>query len=387
MNTEFILDENGKIADNDKIFDKLYAWHDNSEYDNILEAVYDIPRTQWSNKLWFRLISALNNKKMCEESRKELDLIKKYCVTPNDKSHYHYMLGFSYYMEDAEITALKYFLKALEEDKDYADEVNLQEEIERCRDYIDKSFENLAHVSKSIAGYITTKIKHTPEKYKKEPDYEEFVYMLAFLPCIRKVPVLDKPPVGFDELFFKYDDEEKEAVLKWLKDQFDVYDKESLKEIFANDYDNNRYFLDVRDYLNGTPSFDINELNEHGRFAFESSVSYIKQMIEYIPDGGLAAWDLSERIGMARHLYACGKLTNSEYTSCIIAMTDEAQRLFSSWEEYLTSLILGSGYFLYSVNDFNVTDSIDFMMNMISLIFNSPILDMQWLSGDEEESD
>ncbi len=382
MNTEIVLDENGKVSDDDKIFDKLYNWHNNDEYDNIIEAICDIPRTQWSNKLWFRLISALNNKKMCEESRKELDLIKERCVTPNDKSHYYYMLGFSYYIEDSEVTALRYFLKALEEDKDYADEVGLQEEIERCKSFIDESFENLANYSKDIVNYITTKIKHTPEKYKKEPNYEEFGYMLAFLPCIRKVPVLDKPPAGLEDLFFKYDDEQKKAVLKWLKDNFDVYDKKSLKEIFVSDYDNNRYFLDVKNFLNGTPSFDINKLNEYGRFCFESSVSYIKQIIKYIPSGGVRAWDLSERIGMARHLYACGKLTNSEYTSFIIAMTDEAQSLFSSWEEYLISLILGAGYFMYSVNNFNIKESMDFMMNMVSLILKSNIPDTQWIKGD-----
>lgn len=31
MDSEFVFDENGKISDNDKIYDKLIAWHENEK--------------------------------------------------------------------------------------------------------------------------------------------------------------------------------------------------------------------------------------------------------------------------------------------------------------------------------------------------------------------
>lgn len=44
MEQEFSIDKNGMIKDNDPIYKKLDEWHDNDEYDKILETIYEIPK-------------------------------------------------------------------------------------------------------------------------------------------------------------------------------------------------------------------------------------------------------------------------------------------------------------------------------------------------------
>ncbi len=51
------------ISDSDKLYEELDKWHDDNEYDKIANAVMNIPHENWSNKMWFRLISAYNNLK------------------------------------------------------------------------------------------------------------------------------------------------------------------------------------------------------------------------------------------------------------------------------------------------------------------------------------
>lgn len=376
MKEKFIFDKNGQISDSDPIYIKLDEWNDDDEYDNILDAVYAIPREQWSNKLWFHVISALNNKKQFNNAREELAKIEKLCKTPRDISKYHYMLGYSFYMEDKELIALDCFEKAVNADKGYTDEIGLQNEIDFCNNNISRDLERLSDTTKTIVNNVSARTEKS-SKNIWTPNVNSFPLMLAYLPSVRIVPVLGEP-IGIDNLFYKYDDGKKPQVREWLQSFYNVCDTKTLAQAFNKQFNRSAFFNDAANYLSGKPSFDIAELNEDGLFAFTSCVKYCKRIVTYVPDGGIAAWDISERIGLARYAYACDILSSSVYTSTVTGLTDLARKTFSSWKEYVISLILGGGYFIFSIGDFKIDKAIKFMLNISHIILNSNLLDADW---------
>lgn len=371
MDRKFELYENGIISDNDPIYEQLDEWHDNDEYDKILETVYAIPREMWSNRLWFRAISALNNKKQYDEARKELDEIFERCETPKDKGRYYYMLGYIYYMEDKELKALYYYRKSMEVDP----KRDLIEDCAECQQYIDKGLENLEDIANNIIQTLNERMEEQTDK--KEPDGDEFIMLLAFLPSIRKIPKLGKC-IGLEKLFYKYNDDEKEIVKKFLFDAYGIKDRDTLKKAFRDEFSIDTKYEDVKAYLNGNPYFDIDELNDKGRAGFDACKMYIEKIIDKVPDGGMVAWDISERIGLLRQAYACDMLTNSDYASGIVTFTDEAKKYYSSWEEYVRAVILGGGFYMFFISEFCFKDGFDFICNIGPVLIDSKVLDYKW---------
>lgn len=371
MNEKFEPDINGMIADNDPIYKKLDEWHENDEYDRILDTIYAIPHKMWSNKLWFRVISALNNKKEFDKALNELNEISRRCETSVDMGCLYYMRGYIYYMNGNEIKALDYYTRAMQADP----ERNLAEDCEECRQYIDKRFENLEELSGKIIESLSERTGESTEKI--ELDDSEFTIMLGFLSGIRKVPNIDKC-VGLDKLFFKFDDDEKEAVKDYLLRFYGIKDIDSLKETFRREFSIDAHYEDLKAYINGEPNFDLNELNSEGRAVFKSCIMFIERIIDKIPEGGLLAWDLSERIGLLRLAYGCDILSNSDYVTAISVYTDEAKKWYSSWEEYIKGVIFGGAFYMFWSGGSSIKDALEFMMNIVPLLIKSDMPDCIW---------
>ena len=121
------------ISDSDKIYEKLDQWYNEKEYDKIAAAVMDIPREHWSNKLWFRLISAYNNLKQFGKASEELDAIYPRCDNPVDISHWHYMRGYILYVNRKHLMAIHCFEDGLEADPNDSLGFELDKEIEDAR--------------------------------------------------------------------------------------------------------------------------------------------------------------------------------------------------------------------------------------------------------------
>ena len=93
MSDNITLDENGKISDDDKLYESLDKWFDDDEFAKIVEAVLGVPEEQWSVKLRFRLISAYNNLKEFAKSREQLIKIQPECKKPDELARFFYMNG------------------------------------------------------------------------------------------------------------------------------------------------------------------------------------------------------------------------------------------------------------------------------------------------------
>ncbi len=238
----------------------------------------------------------------------------------------------------------------------------------------------LHELCKKVSTDIKERCKQ--RRIKRKISDEDFQMRLGFFPAIRKVPGLDTV-IGFegvDAYFRHYEGEEKEKCLQWLENFYGITDEESFFKHIQSDRGCNIAHMayDVIAQMNGQLSFDINELNEDGRFAFENTLHFVEAFVEFLPKAGVLAWDICEKIGFARHAYRCGIIGRTEYCRGMMALSDSAIENFSSWEEYMHSLIYGCGLYAFSIDNFNVSSAIEFICTMIPLLLNSDLADLKW---------
>lgn len=372
MNYEY--DENNWIKDTDPLYETLDQWHENDEYDNILNTILEIEREHWSNKLWFRVISALNNKKMFERAEEEISRLSERCEKPADIAKLHYMKGYIYYMTDREYRAIECYQKGMTADPENTAELSLQEDCEECQKYIDDNLKTLRDFAIALTNSISQVSVSQAEKEKVSG--EKFTMFLAFLPGIRKVPQLERC-IGFEKMFYKYEEEERGFVKEHLAEQFGITNYSSLKKYYT-DNNVNYVYEDVCALKAGNLQFLPEDLTVEGRTVWKASVDYLSNILEYLPQGGIAAWDISETLGLARHAYGCSLLSDTEYTQILKELTDIAKQLYRSWEEYMAGLLFGAGYFMFRISELNLLEAIKMMTNMSKLVLDSDLPAICW---------
>ncbi len=381
MSDKINLDENEKISDSDKLYDSLDEWYDNDEFDKIVKAVLDVPEEQWSVKLRFRLISAYNNLKEFKKSREQLKIIHPLCETPAERARFFYMNGYILYMNDKDMAALACFEDGVAVDPDDTSGLDLKSDVKDCIEYINKDLNELH----KLAGMICADVdKRCADKSKKlEPDDNRLALILGLLTSIRKVPVIDKAP-GIDDYFFKFEGKDKETTEKWLEGFFGIKDVESFKKFYrgARGCNLSVMFSDIRAMFSGKPNFNADELDVSGKRAFFNTCTFVKPFYEYLPEVGVLAWDISEKIGICRLAYSCDLIPNSDYCSAMLALTDASKKFFGSAAEYMKSLILGSALYAFSSDEWNIKGAIAFMRQTAALLFQSPMPDIEWTKAE-----
>lgn len=376
MEIKFKEDENGRIHDSDAIFDKIDEQLDNDEYDAVVSKILAIPRKKWSNKLRFKLICAYNNRRDFEKSDAELDEIAPLCETDEDKARYQYMRGYICYMTDREIMARAHYGNALKIAPEYARSIELEDEIAECSELIEKDFSAMRAMFAKMLGDLTTRCEK-PDKASITD--EQFQLRLGFFPSIRKIPGFEHS-IGLENYFMKYDDGDKQMCLRWFERFYGITNEETFFDFIQNDFGSNvsRMANDVIAYLVGKPNFDTAQLNDAGRLSFDSCVEFVKSFGNFIPKAGVLAWDLGEKIGFARHAYYAGIIGNFDYCKGLLTLSDTAAANFSSWNEYMRSLLCGAALYMFNIDGFSVSGAMEFTKNMYKFLMNSDLPDVEW---------
>lgn len=377
MDINFKEDENGKIADSDELFDKIDGLLDNEEYDAAVKEILSIPREKWSNKLRFRLINAYSNQNDLDKARKELDETAALCDTPNDNARCHYLFGYLCEMSDNDIMAREHYRKAAEIDPEYAKEIDLEDDINECAKNVAEALSGFHSLCDKAAAEIKQRCAEATEK-RDIPD-EQFQTRLGYFPGIRKLPGFEHC-IGFENYFVKYNGKDKENCLKWFGNFYGITDKESFFQHIQNDIgcNNARMVYDVSAYFSGKPNFDVSELDEGGRIIFENVAMFVSAFIGYLPGAGVLAWDLCEKIGFARHAYGCGIISDIDYRIGMRNLSDTAKRNFSSWEEYMISLIFGAALYMFITDEWSISSASDFVSTMLPILLQGDLAELQW---------
>lgn len=377
MDIGFKEDKNGKIDDSDELFDRIDERLDNEEYDAVISEIMSIPREKQSNKLRFKLVTAYSNKREFQKARAELDKVRPLCVSPNDHARYRYQRGYICYMNDKEILARRYYSEASEIDPEYAKEIALEEDIADCDSLIAENLANFHGLCKAVSADIGLRCSQNSEK--KQLSAEEFKMRLGFFPAIRALPGFERA-MGFDGYSDKLKGEERDKTRQWFANFYDVTDTESFYTMIQKHRDCNlaRMTDDAMAFLVGSPSFDIKDLNEDGKFSFGNAVAFVRQFGEFLPRGGTLAWDIGEKIGFARHAHRCGVIGDDDYSRVMELLSNMAKDHFSSWDEYIRSLIFGAAMFVYSLDEWNIVGAIRFTADMMKLIMRWDLADVSW---------
>ncbi|MCM1167531.1 MAG: DUF1266 domain-containing protein [Ruminococcus sp.] len=386
MANDLTLDENGKVSDGDAIYDDLDKWFDEDEFGKIAEAVLAVPEEQWSVKLRFRLISAYNNMKEFARSREQLVKIQPECKKPDEIARFCYMNGYILFMNDKEMAALAYFENGVAADPDDTCGLDIKSDVKDCAEYVEKDLNELHRLAGMICADVDKRCAQSPQKLK--PDDERLALILGSLSAVRKVPGVDKA-LGTESFFFKFDDSEKKIVAKWLGEQFGIKDAESFKKFYreARGCNISVMFSDIRALFSGKPNFNADELEPGGKRAFFNTCTFVKTFYEFLPEVGVLAWDVSEKIGFCRLAFACGIIPNSDYVSAMLAITDASRKYFDSAAEFVKSLILGSALYMFSLDEWNIKRAISFMRQTATVLFQSPMPDIEWAGSEPKEDD
>ena len=130
--------------------------------------------------------------------------------------------------------------------------------------------------------------------------------------------------------------------------------------------------------MNVKSAFDISELNKNGRRLFDDVTLFVKVFAEFLPAAGVAAWDMSEKIGFCRHAYAVDFLTHTDYCTCMAAMMDDVKASFSSTEEYMLSMAFGSALYMFMEDERSIPSAIDFLLKSSAFIIHGDLGDIRW---------
>lgn len=366
------FDENALLERLDELFEA-------DGFGEIEEEIRKISRDELTLELRFRLVSALNNQKKLAESIEELKEIEPLCKTPAETARFMYNTGYVHYLNDCEMTASHCFKDALAADPEDTADLDLKNVIEECDGYISRDLTELKGFGRAAVEAIHARCAEVEEKDRTELSEPDFTLYLGFLAGIR-VPIGLEKPLLFDDPVKKYSDEEKPVVKGFLRDYFGITDVESFRNFYYNDMKYNTFRLvgDALSYLDGKPNFSVSELPKEGKEMLDDCAEYLNAVRECMTQSTVLAWDISEKIGVARHCYACDILSDSDFFGCMSALMNAAKENFVSFEEYMISLIMGCGFFMFISENCSIKSAVGFMNTTLPMLLNSPLAEIKW---------
>ncbi len=379
----YALGENGKISDNDNIFVLIDKWHEDGEFEKIVEAVKAVPKKLRSVNLRFRLISACNNLKRFEEAIKELDAVYPECKTPEQKAKYCYMCGYIFDVNGREMMAVHCYKMGIEEDPDDKSGLNLEKEITDCLKYIDKELTELKELSGHIAEEIKKACAEIPDDDKESVTDEKFAMYLGYFAGIYVMPNF-KHGLGFRNFYKKYGGKEKKLAFEHLE-KLGITNKKSFWDFYYNDRIVNleEIYSDIPPYLDGTlPESELSELDKKGKENFLNGAEFYKSFYKLLPEAGILAFDICEKVAVLRYAYSCDILKKDDYDGAVTDLIKLAREKFSSFEEYLISLIFGYGTYIFHFDDWNISGAVKFMDGMLPLLLEGDLPRIKWKAAE-----
>ncbi|MBO4494243.1 MAG: DUF2185 domain-containing protein [Clostridiales bacterium] len=364
------------IPDDDPIYKDLDQWHDDDEYEKILTKVEEIPFERRSNKLWFRKISALNNLKRFDDARREIDLLIRRCKTPQDQGKIFYMLGYIYDNTDCEFKAIECYRAALEFDpsREGTDELvsdslsYAKKDMARAKEELGTFFDSM---NKALAAETDLKVIDKPAIY---------TYFAVVSSSFMSTPFGIHLYPG--DAYATCDENAKNKIRETLKERSNLTDLRSLQEYFGN-HRNKQKIEDALKYMRGEIDISLEELNARSRTLLDATVLFLENMKEYIPEAHVEAWDYCDMLGLARLMYAADLLSREEMDDTYRFVFDECTKLFSSWEEYTRSVVLGAFYhMMVNESKYNIRSARRFAITAGGLCKHT-FLNIAWPGGEE----
>lgn len=343
-----------------------------------------------TNKLeeYFEQIGTYCNNGDYEKAREEIDRIEPYCQTPAEQARLHYSRGYLNYATVSQLMALLEYRRGLRADP--ADSRKLKKECKYAEKLIKKEYAELTRVAADIANMIDLRFHEIAEEEKKEVDERMFQLLLGFHQSIRP-PRIDNSILGFpskdiflgfEEYFAKLTGEKQETAKRFLQEVYHITDRESFFNCMQNNpsLQINDYLRDAAAYIKDKPEFAVDTLGEDEKLCFLAKAEFVKAWIDYLPEAGVIAWDLSAKMGLLRVVFACDLITEDDYCSSMNALTKELKGGLSSFAEFAQSFTYGAALFFFKVKDMNINKATDFMYSIFGYLDMSDLRNIKWIN-------
>jgi len=208
------------------------------------------------------------------------------------------------------------------------------------------------------------KIENIKVSAKRDISREQFTFLLGGVSSFRITPGITGH-MGFNKLYHCETAGEIMQVKEHLEKLFGIEDKSSLIKACSRRFRSGVDFEQFRTFWAGAPMFDVNELDERGRAAFETQKDIALPFNDFVAEKGFYAWDISECVTLARTAVAAGIITDEEFWEISDHWGKVALAFYNSFEEFAVSLLCGAAYFIYK-GDMNATNQ--FMDINISIL-------------------
>lgn len=348
------LDENGKILNDDPIYDKLDKLEDDENYEGMINLISDIPDENRSLKLRFALISALINKGDYPKTVNELRRTYPECKGRFDAAQLFYYSGYAVAtLHGNKILGLSLLKDALAADPKNELGLDIEDECRQCAAEIDEQL--------SEFGALCRTAVHDISRLCGEADgttvYEgrELISRIAFPRVFRTAPGIPAP-LSLENYAEIPDGVDKAKLADWLKVIVGVTDLDSITKIFQSgrSYNIARMMNDVTAFINGKPKFDIDALDPQSRSAFNTYLMFVQQFAGLLPKEEALAWDISKRIAVLRFAFLAEIISADDYEKLLDELTDSI-RQFTDAEEFLISFVLGGALAAFDAESANLS--------------------------------
>ncbi len=221
-------------------------------------------------------------------------------------------------------------------------------------------------------------------QYVSEPGYEKlscdehtFVLLLSSLSSFRKIPGMEGP-IEFDTLYVCPDESDRLKIQDHLNVMYGITDADSLWNACDQFFSSRQQYYDFLSFWNNTPVFDEDSLRPETLVVFRERMEFSKQFRPFVGNRGFLAWDINERINLARSAYAGGLITEDVFWQHGQIWAREAVSFFSSWAQYAMSCLCGSLYFMFCFGEDdaqNLKNFFDIQRQLLTDLFegNDPV--------------
>lgn len=212
------------------------------------------------------------------------------------------------------------------------------EQIERIRQKIE-SFKT------EIEAYFETLPKEDNSAQVKE-NLSVYVLLIGALSSFRRLPGVTEH-MGFEGDYVCPKEEDRQELKGYLEQTYGLESEENLYDNMRILFHADAEYADFVSFMAGDPAFDIEQMSDEERNAFEASKSFVEGFIDSVGEGGFLAWDVGERIGILRAARACELISSELFFLAVHQESRIATELFDSWASFIVSALWGSVYYMF----------------------------------------
>lgn len=207
-----------------------------------------------------------------------------------------------------------------------------------------------------------------------------FGFCLGAIAATRVVPGIPQN-MGFERLYHCPDEASKQAVMKYLVSNFQVYDFKSLLAAGNSLFVCGVHYDLFLPFWHGEKSEkDFEALPCEDIEMLKKSRAFAKLFEPYLNNRGMYAFDYNERVVLCRLACACGMINEAQYNALIGEIIDKAVYKYHDWKEYAYSCVAGAAYFMYQVTG-KIEDALHFMEYSRDIIIHVIAEDRVWVDA------